>query len=137
MQWDASSHAGFTTGSTPWMRTNDNYTAINAAAQVNDPRSVYHCWRQVLERRKALKDIFVYGDYALVDEPNEQVFAYKRTAANGETALVVCNFSVESVTWNAGSPIKEVLVSPGEKTLDKVSSGEITLAPYEAIAVLL
>ncbi|KAL6869042.1 hypothetical protein ACO1O0_000365 [Amphichorda felina] len=137
MQWDASPHAGFTTGSTPWMRTNDNYTAINAAAQVNDPRSVYHCWRQVLERRKALKDIFVYGDYALVDEPNEQVFAYKRTAANGETALVVCNFSAESVTWNAGSPIKEVLVSPGEKALDKVSSGEIALAPYEAIAVLL
>ena len=137
MQWDASPHAGFTTGSNPWMRVNDNYTTINAAAQVDDPNSVYHCWRQVLERRKTLKDIFVYGDFALVDEPNEHVFAYKRTAAGGETALAVCNFSDQDVTWNAGSGIKEVLVSPGGKTLDKVSGGEIALGPCEAIAVLL
>lgn len=137
MQWDASPQAGFTTGSNPWMRVNDNYTAVNAAAQVNDPSSVYHCWRQVLEKRKALKDIFVYGDFALVDEPNERVFAYKRTAPGGETALVACNFSDQAVAWDAGTKIKEVLVSPGGKSLEKVSGGEIALGPCEAIAVLL
>lgn len=136
MQWDSSPQAGFTTGNKPWMRVNDNYTAINAAAQVDDPKSVYHCWRQVLEKRKALKDIFVYGDFALVDEPNEQVFAYKRTAANGDTALIACNFSDKDVKWSFDGKVKEVLVSPGGKTLENVSGGEIALGPCEAIAVL-
>ena len=35
MQWDASAHAGFTTG-TPWLEEVSNYKAINAAAQVGD-----------------------------------------------------------------------------------------------------
>jgi glycosidase len=137
MQWDASTQAGFTTASNPWMRVNDNYTAINAAAQVDDPQSVYHCWRQVLEQRKALRDIFVYGDFALVDEPNERVFAYKRIAIDGKAALVACNFSSEQVEWDAGAQIKEVLVSPSGKSLYKVADGRITFGPYEAIAVLL
>ena len=137
MQWDAGSQAGFTTSNEPWMRVNDNYKDINAAAQVDNPNSVYHCWRQVLEQRKAYKDMFVYGDFALADEPNESVFAYKRIAVGGEEALVACNFSDKEVTWKAGVPIKEVLVSPGGKSLESVSGGEFTLAPCEAIAVLL
>ena len=39
MQWDASANAGFTTG-TPWIGTADNYQAINAAAEMDDPDSV-------------------------------------------------------------------------------------------------
>lgn len=137
MQWDASPHAGFTTGNKPWMRVNDNYSSINAAAQTTDPQSVYHCWRQVLRTRKAYKEIFVYGNFELVDEPNDKVFAYKRTADGGEEALVVCNFSTETVKWKGGEKATMVLVSPTGKTLDDVKGGEISLGPCEALAVLL
>ena len=41
VQWDASPHAGFTTG-TPWIAVNPNYPEINAAAQVDDPDSVFY-----------------------------------------------------------------------------------------------
>lgn len=137
MQWDSSPQAGFTTSSTPWMRVNDNYAAINAAAQTSDPQSVYHCWRQVLEGRKAHKDVFVYGDFELVDEPNEKVFAYKRTASGGEAALVVCNFSKDDIIWKIEGKVREVLVSPAGKTLEGVKGGEISLQPYEAFALLV
>ncbi|VUC27828.1 unnamed protein product [Clonostachys rosea] len=137
MQWDLTSNAGFTNGNEPWMRVNDNYKAINAAAQVSDPSSVYHYWRQVLEKRKELKDIFVYGDFGLVDEANERVFAYKRIASDGSAALIACNFSADQVSWSFEGKAKEVLVSSGGKSLENVSSGEIFLGPYEAIALRL
>ncbi len=46
MQWDASEKRRFTTG-TPWIGVADNYKAINAAAQLDDPdsiRSFYKNW---------------------------------------------------------------------------------------------
>jgi glycosidase len=137
MQWDATPHAGFTTGPKSWMRVNDNYTAINAASQISDPDSVYHCWRVVLEKRKALKDVFVYGDYVSIDDDNEKVLAYKRTAENGETALVVCNFSTETVEWKFDGKAKEVLVSPNGQRMEDLAAGQVKLGPCEAIALLL
>jgi glycosidase len=142
MQWDDTPHGGFSTAK-PWMRVHDNYPQVNAAAQVRDPTSVYSAYREVLRQRKARKDLFVYGDFALIDDDDEahdKVLAYKRTAANGEAALVVCNFSADAVTWGlAGTtdaPPREVIVSPTGKTKADVDS-KIELGPYEAIALLL
>ena len=50
MQWDASDQAGFSTG-TPWIGVNPNYKHINAAAQVDDPTSVFHHYRRVIALR--------------------------------------------------------------------------------------
>lgn len=137
MQWDATPQAGFTTSSSPWMRVNDNYKDINAASQTNNSRSVYYTYRQVLQKRKIYKDIFVYGSFELVDESNERIFAYKRKATSGESALIVCNFSLDTVTWKMDDEPKEVLFSTTDRTLGEVSSGQVSLAPCEAIALLL
>ncbi|KAF4841726.1 Alpha-glucosidase [Colletotrichum siamense] len=139
MQWDASANAGFTTAdATPWMAVHPNHKEINAASQTSNPDSVYHTWRHVLETRKKFKDIFVYGDFNLVDEAHEEVFAYARKADDGSTALVACNFSPKSVEWT-GLPrdVKEVLVTYKGKTKDDFSNGKVTLGPYEGVAVLL
>lgn len=140
MQWDDTPNAGFTTPSaTPWMRLNDNFTHVNAAAQVDDPESVFRCYRAVLDARKSLKDVFVYGDFGLVDEAHDQVFAYKRTAEDGEeAALVVCNFTDVHVQWKMPLGAREVLVSPAGRTVEELGKGKIVrLAPCEAFAVLL
>lgn len=137
MQWDDSPQAGFTTSATPWMRVHDNYKQVNAASQVDRPTSVFQTYRLALEKRKAHKDLFVYGDFELVDEANERIFAFKRVAPNGEAALVVCNFSKETVTWMSPVRAKEVLVTSIGKTLDDLSGGEMRLGAYEAIAFLV
>ncbi|KAL7799130.1 family 13 glycoside hydrolase [Trichoderma ceciliae] len=137
MQWDSSSQAGFTTSSSPWMRVNDNYKEVNAASQTGSPQSVYHTYRQVLQIRKEHKDIFVYGDFELIDEPNESIFAYKRKATNGESALIVCNFSLDTLAWKTEDEPKEVLFSTKDRTLSELNGGRISLAPCEAIAWLL
>ncbi|KAG5929434.1 hypothetical protein E4U42_005901 [Claviceps africana] len=137
MQWDNSPQAGFTTSATPWMRVHDNYKEINAASQVDDAASVFQIYRLSLAKRKEHKDLFVYGDFELVDEKNDKIFAYKRVASNGEAALVVCNFSKETVAWASNVNAKEVLVTSTGKTLDDLSGGEMRLNAFEAIAFLI
>ena len=65
-QWDASTNAGFTTG-TPWLKVNRNYTKINLESQKNDPDSVYQYYRRLLALRKdpAYSKTVVYGDLLL------------------------------------------------------------------------
>lgn len=137
MQWDASPNAGFTSGNTPWMRVHDNYKEVNAAAAVADPNSIFHIWRQVLAARKTLKDIIVYGDFKLVDEPNEKVFAYERVSANGDKVLVVCNFSADNVSWSWDGKAKDIVISPAGKKVDDVNGGKIELGPYEGVTLLM
>ena len=137
MQWDSSSNAGFTLG-LPWMSTNPNYEVINAAAQVDDRQSVFNCWKSVLSARKQHKDIFVYGNFQLIDERNEKIFAYSRKSADGRIALVLCNFSSETVTFgDFNATVAEVLLSTADRTLDDLEQGSISLSPYEAVAVIL
>lgn len=139
MQWDASPNAGFTTAdATPWMKVHPNHKEINAASQTSNPSSVFHTWRSVLETRKKHVEVFVYGNFELVDEAHEQVLAYSRTAPDGQVAVVACNFSSKPVEWEGLSgKVKEVLVTSGGKTVGDFSQGKVALGPYEGVAVLL
>ncbi|MED5015787.1 alpha-glucosidase [Paenibacillus chibensis] len=90
MQWSAEANAGFTTG-TPWIGVNPNYTEINAEEAVADPGSIYHYYRQLIALRKQ-NPVMVYGDYELIMQDHEQIYAYTRTLAE-EKWLIVLNFT--------------------------------------------
>lgn len=119
------------------MSVNPNYRHINAESQVSDPASVYNYWRSVLGLRKKYLDIFVYGDFELVDRDNENLFAYTRQFEDGK-ALVVCNFTDRRVEWDSvedlvGGEEKEVLLN--NYGASERFKGE--LRPYEAVVLLL
>jgi oligo-1,6-glucosidase len=124
--WDASEHAGFTTG-TPWLQVNPNYTEINAEAARKDPDSVFHHYRRLIALRHTLP-VVVDGDYRLLMPDDEQVFAYVR-ALDGTTLTVVANLS--------GTPAAVEPV-PGEVVITTHARTEAptTLAPWESLAVL-
>ncbi|CAI7591301.1 unnamed protein product [Penicillium pancosmium] len=144
VQWSDAENAGFTgPGVKPWMSVNPDYVRVNAAAEVKDPNSTYHFWASVLGLRKKYLDIFVYGNWVQIDEPNEEVFAFTRQYEN-QKALVVCNFTAKTVDWNAGSngvtSIKEVILNNYDSTTEatqRFSGGQWSLRPYEAVVVLL
>ena len=96
VQWSAGNHGGFTEG-TPWLAVNPDHVTVNADAEVNDPHSVYHWYRRLIEARKQ-HEVLVHGAYADVDPDHETVFAYTRTLGD-ETMLVVMNWSTEPVDW--------------------------------------
>lgn len=143
VQWTAGPNAGFTDDANvkPWMSVNPNHTQINAESQVSDPTSVYNYWRSVLGLRKKYLDMFVYGDFVLVDRDNENIFAYTRQFGN-QQALVVCNFTDRMIEWDSTKnlirgEVKEVLLN--NYGVSERFSGEESwvLRPYEAAVLLV
>lgn len=94
MQWDDTSHAGFTTG-TPWISVNSNYKEINAASQTEAETSVYSYYKKLIELRHRM-EIIVYGTFDLLMPDSEEVFAYQRRY-RGEVLTVLCNFTGHDV----------------------------------------
>jgi oligo-1,6-glucosidase len=95
VQWDATEHAGFTTG-TPWLAVNPNHGEVNAAAARDDPDSVFHHYRRLIELRHAER-VVTDGAFELVLADDERIYAYTRTL-DGDAWLVLGNFSAEPVT---------------------------------------
>jgi len=134
MQWDASAHGGFST-STPWQKENPSYPTINAASQVGIKDSVFEYWASILWLRKVHKDLFIYGDFEMLDVEHEDVFAYTRTFGE-EKVAVVSNFRKEIVSWKIPEGVElgeeKMLISSygGLDVKDRV----LELKPFEAFA---
>lgn len=131
-QWDASQHAGFTTG-IPWIEVNPNYVEVNALQALEDPQSVFHYYKKLIQLRKT-HEVIVYGRYDLLLAEDKQIYAYTRTLGD-ETLLVVCNFSEDTPLFQLPHDINyqsaKLLIS--NYTCDKAGAiGTFTLKPYEA-----
>ena len=90
MQWDASPHAGFTTGE-PWLPVNPNHAEVNAEAARADPDSVFHHYRRLIELRHT-EPAVAHGDFALLLPDDERIWAITRTLGDVEL-LAVGNLS--------------------------------------------
>jgi oligo-1,6-glucosidase len=136
-QWDDSENAGFTAG-TPWIKVNPNYKEINAKQAIEDPNSIYHYYRKLIQLRKQ-QPIIVYGTYDLILPEHEQIYAYTRTYHN-EKLLVILNFSDQQPVFEWPKDLsfsyKELLISnyqvDGDEEIDFIK-----LKPYEARVYLL
>ena len=130
MPWSDAPNGGFTTG-VPWVPLHPGYTGLNAENQLRDPDSVYNYYRALLALRKGSM-VLLYGHYALQMPESEQVYAYTRTL-NGQTALIVCNFSGQAAdcpllsAW-AGRPPALANYAGGPENR--------TLRPYECAVYL-
>lgn len=126
-QWNASTNAGFTTG-TPWLNVNKNYSTLNAEAQEKNPQSVLNYFRKMVQLRKK-NPVLVYGKYTLLDKDNPNVYAYTREL-DGQKILVLLNFSTQKATAKTGINLsKAKVLIHNYPTLSKT----IELRPYEAI----
>ncbi|HMD24717.1 MAG TPA: DUF3459 domain-containing protein, partial [Streptosporangiaceae bacterium] len=90
VQWDASPHAGFTTG-TPWLAVNPDYPEVNAAAEVGRPGSVFEHYRTLIELRHA-DPVITDGDFELLLPDHPAIWAFLRRGP-GTELLVAANFS--------------------------------------------
>jgi oligo-1,6-glucosidase len=93
MQWDASPGAGFTTG-TPWIGINPDHVAVNAAAQVGDPDSVFEHYRRLIELRHR-DPVVTDGDFELLLPEDPTVWAFLRRGRDAEL-LIAANLSAEA-----------------------------------------
>ena len=110
MQWSDGANAGFTTG-TPWLKVNPNYTAINAAAQLSDPDSVWSFYKKLIALRKnpSYKETIVYGTLEPVWEKRHNLMAYYRKG--DKTLLVIGNYQQKEQEVILPSECRKVLLN--------------------------
>ena len=133
MQWDASDNGGFTSG-TPWLQVNKNYKTINAAAQVNDPDSVFAYYKKLIALRHT-NEVMVNGVYDVLIPDHPQIYAYTTTLGDKQL-LVLCNDS----DTNAAIPaeIQEKIHAAKNILIQNYKdTDESTLRPYEAVVYAL
>ncbi|MGL6229540.1 MAG: alpha-amylase family glycosyl hydrolase, partial [Culicoidibacterales bacterium] len=132
MQWSNAAHGGFTQG-TPWLTVNPNYTEINVEQALADPTSVFYHYQRLIALRKANPTI-IYGTFTMLDFGNEAVFAYIREY-EGDTILVVCNFTSETATFNfeAASEYGNGDILLANYTTAPTLASNMELRPYEAV----
>jgi oligo-1,6-glucosidase len=124
MQWDASPHAGFTTGE-PWLPVHPNFVSVNAAAARADPDSVFHHYRRLIELRHT-EPAVAYGAFTMLLPDHERIYAFTRSW-QGVELLVLANLS----------GIESTVDVPGWEGADLVlgthgTGGTGPLAPWES-----
>lgn len=131
VQWDAGPAAGFTTGQ-PWIAVNPNHVSINAAAQRDDPASVYSFYRELIALRHR-EPLVVTGDFRALDS-NAPIVAFVRSDGTEELVLRA-NLSSEPaasadpggelVLGNHAEPSRGDMLRPWEVVVTRRPVGEL------------
>ena len=90
MQWDASAHAGFTTG-TPWIGVVDNYQTITPPPRWATPTPSTATTKQLVALRKQ-RPVIQSGRIEFLYKDDPDLLAYRRWDETGEL-LVLCNLT--------------------------------------------
>jgi alpha-glucosidase len=108
-QWDASSHAGFTTGR-PWLPLDPEFRSRNVEALSAQPRSILSLYRRLIDVRKQHQALSI--GTARVIAVVEDVLWIERSHES-EKLMVVLNFGTHDHAWDA--------IHPGGVDLRKLS----------------
>jgi oligo-1,6-glucosidase len=128
MPWNDGPNGGFTTG-TPWLDAHPDAATINAAAQVDDPDSVFSHYRRLIVLRHEEKAVS-HGTFTMLVPDDERIYAYVREL-DGTRLLVVANLSDEDgVTADVGPwESAELVVGSVAGTSPRANE---PLAPWES-----
>jgi alpha-glucosidase len=135
MQWDASPHAGFTSG-TPWLRIDKSFARENVAAQKQDPASMLTLYRKLIalrQREPALKT----GSYERVFA-DRQGLAYVRKSEAGAAFLIVLNLTHRPCYFYFKDPYRGTIeVATAVELENTRTGGDLCLSGDEGIVVRL
>jgi oligo-1,6-glucosidase len=131
-QWNTTPNAGFTEGK-PWLKVHPNYTKINVESQEKNTDSTLNYFRTLVQLRKK-EPTLIYGSYTLLDEENENIYAYLREL-NGRKIVILLNFTSNEATFSVPfsfSSSKVLLSNYNQKSMESNK-----LQAYEAIIIEL
>ena len=136
--WDASEHAGFTTGE-PWLMNNPDYEKINLASQRNDADSVYQYYRRLIQLRKnpEYKDTIVWGKTIPVWTDHDNLMAFYRqneeTQEGSPKLLVIANYQKEPQNVTLEADVKKVLLNNCREL--EMDGRSLCLKGYQAVVL--
>jgi alpha-glucosidase len=135
MQWDASEHAGFTTGM-PWLPIASDARRVNVATQSGDPDSMLSFTRAGIALRRSSTALRL-GRYVPVGSPRD-VLAFTREDRT-ECVLVALNFSDRERRLDAGdlAAAGRLVLSTASGRSGPVGLSSLVLAPNEGQVIRL
>ncbi|KAF2362999.1 Glycosyl hydrolase family 13 catalytic domain [Trinorchestia longiramus] len=129
MQWDNSTNAGFTNGTTTWLPVNENYITLNVADQEAAEQSSIQNYKDLAVLRKA--DVFFSGGIAY-PVITDEIFSYVRYIADSLTYLILINASEGEITANMHSNANfeladtaTVIIRTSTDTRDATAPGKV------------
>lgn len=130
VHWSSEKYAGFSNVE-PWIPMMHDYKEYNAADQVGTAGSHYEWFKQLLRLRKNTPAL-LYGNFDVVDQESEEVYAFTRTYES-KIVLVVCNFTSRAVSWKApqGQETRTLVLSSYADARDH-DGPELHLGPRES-----
>lgn len=153
MPWDATPNAGFTTGE-PWIELTPGWQHRNAAAQREDPDSVFGFYRRLIALRHgsragvedAVTDLVIDGTFALLAPEHPSLWAFTRTL--GARALLVvanCGDAELTVDGRDGSDAVAGILARGGRPILRTHDepprhdgvGHLILRPWESAVYLI
>jgi alpha-glucosidase len=90
MQWNTTTHAGFSSGH-PWLRVGPDYLVRNVAVQEGDPRSILTFYRRLVTLRNETPAL-LFGDWQPLQNSPDEALVYLREY-EGTYAVVALNFT--------------------------------------------
>ncbi len=135
MQWDASSHAGFTS-SRPWLPVAADFARNNLESQKRDPASMVHLYRRLIALRKAEPALAV-GDYQSLPASGNLLAFIRHGLAR--RFLVVLNLGPVPRQFHAGDEgfSGRLALSTHLDRQGEVVRGDLTLRGDEVVIVRL
>ncbi len=132
MQWDESTHAGFSTAK-PWLPVADNYKKLNVANEANDQGSMFVLYKELIGLRKKWR-VLQDGVYAPLKAGSPDIFSFKRVLG-GKQLVILANFGETEVVENIKDSAKIILNTGLDRSGEEVHGGEIRLRGNEACVV--
>jgi alpha-glucosidase len=131
MQWDATAHAGFTSGR-PWLPVGPDAATVNVARQRDDPASMLALYRRLLALRRARSALSI-DSYEPVDGTGD-VLAYAR-GAGVDQCLVALNLSSTPQTFGVPAAFRgaRVLLSTALDREGTVIGNDLVLLGDEGV----
>jgi len=104
MQWDATAHAGFTTGE-PWLPIPANFVTVNVAAEKD--HSILQWYRELIALRRANPALHT-GEQILLDQDAENALVWIRRVRETAPVVVACNLSSKPVTLHLRAQVNKL-----------------------------
>ncbi|OLQ91973.1 alpha,alpha-phosphotrehalase [Vibrio panuliri] len=138
MQWDDSTHAGFTQG-TPWLEVASNYSHINAQAALADTNSVFYFYQQLIELRKQ-QPVITQGSFRDLLPQDTRCYVYLRETET-QQLISISNYYADPAECRLPPEIEiaraECLLTNYTQQPMAVSENVVALRPYETRILLI
>ena len=133
MQWDASTHAGFSTVE-PWLPVSPDYETRNVAVQGDDPDSILSLYRRLIWYRKQTPALYG-GSYRTLTAP-EGCYIYLREK-DGQRIYVALNFTDDIKDVTLIEPGRVAISTHVDRDDQRVGEEILTLRANEGVIIEL